>query len=145
MLVKEFMIRDITSVMEDTSIEYLIKILYRHRRYTLPIVNENNSIIGTISVEDVLNASLPHYFKSMQNTAFLPDINQFSTKLKEIRDYKITEFMIKDPITVTEEDTITRVADILIKSDLKTIFVVKNNRLSGYINRIDLISSILKE
>lgn len=145
MLVKEFMIRDITSVSKTTTIEYLIKTMFRHRRTTIPVVNEINEIIGSISMDEVIHASLPNYFKTMFNTAFIPDTNQFSKTVKKIKHHKVSDYMNNNPITATETDTSTRIADLFTKNDIKSIFVTNGKQLIGFINRIDLMQSILDD
>lgn len=145
MLVKDFMIRDITSVSKSTTIEYLIKTMFRHRRTTMPVVNEINEIIGSISMDEILSASLPNYFKSISNTAFLPDTNQFSKTVHKIKKNKVSEYINLSPITITEKDTSTRVADLFIKNEIKCIFVIDGKQLKGFVSRIDLMQSILDD
>lgn len=143
MLVKDIMFRDITSVSEDTDIKYFIKILMRHRRDYLPVVNDTNEYIGMIGIDEVMNAALPNYYQLLNNIAFMPDSNKLAKGLQKVRDQKVQEFLRKVE-SVRENDTALHTANLMIQKDLKSIAVVRDNKLIGVVNRIDFLSSLIE-
>ena len=61
MKIKEIMIRDVTSALADCKLLNLLEILSRHRITGLPVVNEEQEVIGFISQHDIIKAALPNY------------------------------------------------------------------------------------
>ena len=78
MKIKEVMILDLTSVSADTPIKEAVKIMSRQRMVGLPVVDNEQSIIGIITESDIAKACLPGYYKELQNPSFIPDFDQFS-------------------------------------------------------------------
>ncbi|MFC1477929.1 HPP family protein [Candidatus Margulisiibacteriota bacterium] len=144
MFVKDIMFRDITSVGEDTTIKYLVKLLMRQRRDYLPVVNQNNEYIGMIGVEEIMNAALPNYYQMISNIAFMPDSNKLVKGLYAVRNKTVKEYMHKVP-AVSDSDTAINVANLMIQKGLKSIAVLKANKLVGVVNRIDFLSSLLEK
>ncbi|MFH1428245.1 MAG: CBS domain-containing protein, partial [Candidatus Margulisiibacteriota bacterium] len=120
MFVKDIMFRDITSVSEETTIKYLVKLLMRQRRDYLPVVNQNNEYIGMIGVEEIMNAALPNYYQMISNIAFMPDSNKLLKGLYSIRNNTVKEYMQKVP-AVLDTDTAINVANLMIQKALKSI------------------------
>ncbi len=54
---------------------------------------------------------------------------------------KVADYMIQDVITVSPEDTIAEVIDLIHKTDHDGFPVIKNGKVEGYIASMDLLSS----
>ena len=78
MKIKEVMIPDLTSVSANTLIKEAVKIMSRQRMVGLPVVDNDQNVIGIITESDIVKACLPGYYKELQNPSFIPDFNQFS-------------------------------------------------------------------
>lgn len=137
----DIMQRDLTSIMEDESVERFIMVCKRHGLSALPVVNDNFKLVGYLSESGIISASLPGYLSLMESSAFIPDSHQFFTGLNKILHNPVSDFMSDKPFKVNVEDTVLHVADVIIKNKLKIIPVVDNkNRLVGIIRRIGLLS-----
>jgi len=141
---KEIMERDLTSLMEDESVERFIIVCQRHNLSALPIVTGDFRLVGYLSESGIIDASLPGYLKLMETTSFIPDSHQFFTGLRKILDRPVSDFMLKKPFKVYYDDTVLHVADVIIKNKLKVLPVVdESERLVGVIRRIGLLSKTL--
>lgn len=144
MKAKEIMERDLTSLMEDETVERFIIICKRHNLSALPIVASDFRLVGYLSETGIIDASLPGYLKLMETTSFIPDSHQFFNGLRKILDRPVSDFMIKKPFKVYFDDTVLHVADVIIKNKLKVLPVVDDDeRLVGVIRRIGLLSKTL--
>lgn len=140
MLVGEAMIRDVSAVFEDETVETFIHTCLRKQTAGLPVVDEEYRVIGFISETDIIKSAVPSYFSLLQSASFIPDTQQFVQKLEQIRDDMVIDHMKKPPIVVAEDDTVMYAADLLIKNGLKTLPVVdEKNRLIGVVTRIHLL------
>ncbi|MFA5928329.1 MAG: CBS domain-containing protein [Candidatus Margulisiibacteriota bacterium] len=143
MFVKDIMFKNITSVEEDAELKYLIKILVRQRRDTLPVVSKDNEYIGLIGVQDILNASVPGFCK-VCSMVFMPNSKMLMKGLKKVSDKKVKSFLKKIP-TVTEKDTAIHAANLMIRKGLQTVAVLKGKKLVGMVNLVDFLASLLND
>jgi CBS domain-containing protein len=110
----------------------------------IPIVDEEEKVIGYISEKDLIKAALPGYFEMLHTTSFIPDLNQISKKLTQIADDPIEKYMQHDVLVVTEDDDDLQAADLIIRKGVKSLPVVDSEgRLVGKVKRIDLLQHLL--
>jgi CBS domain-containing protein len=144
MKVREIMTRDLTAVEKDIPIRELIFILDNAEMPNVPVVDEENRLIGFISEKDLIRAALPGYFEMLHSASFIPDMNQLSSKLAQIADDPIEKYMRPNVISVTAEDDDLRAADLIIRKGVKSLPVVDGEgRLVGRVRRIDLLRHLL--
>ena len=144
MKVRDIMTKDLTSCEKDVSVRELIFILDSAGIPNIPIVDEEEKVIGYISEKDLIKAALPGYFEMLHTTSFIPDLNQISKKLAQIADDPIEKYMQHNAIVVTEDDDDLQAADIIIRKGTKSLPVVDSEgRLVGKVKRIDLLHHLL--
>jgi CBS domain-containing protein len=144
MKVREIMTKDLTSCEKDISVRELIFILDSAGIPNIPIVDEEEKVIGYISEKDLIKAALPGYFEMLHTTSFIPDLNQISKKLTQIADDPIEKYMQHDVLVVTEDDDDLQAADLIIRKGVKSLPVVDSEgRLMGKVKRIDLLQHLL--
>ena len=140
MKVREAMIRDVSVIYEDETIESFLKSCLRQKKTGLPVVNDEFVVVGFLSEGDIIKSALPSYFSLLQSASFIPDTHQFVKKLERIRDDHVSEHMVSPVITVKQDDTVIYAADLFMKNSLKVLPVVDDaGKLMGIVNRIYLI------
>jgi len=144
MRVSEIMTKDLTAVEKDISVRELIFILNSADISVMPIVDDDGVLIGIISEKDLIKAALPGYFEMLHSTSFIPDLNQFSTKLAKIARDPIERYMKRDVVSIAVDDDDLQAADLLIRKNLRSLPVIdKEGRLAGWVRRIDLLRNLL--
>ncbi len=144
MKVRDIMTKDLTSCEKDVSVRELIFILDSAGIPNIPIVDEEEKVIGYISEKDLIKAALPGYFEMLHTTSFIPDLNQISKKLAQIADDPVEKYMQHNAIVVTEDDDDLQAADLIIRKGTKSLPVVDSEgRLVGKVKRIDLLHHLL--
>jgi CBS domain-containing protein len=140
MKVSEAMIRDVSTIFEDETIEDFIIFCLRQNKSGLPVVDEEFRVVGFLSESDIIKSALPSYFSLLQSASFIPDTHQFVIRLGKIKDDQVSQHMVKPPVLIKPDDTVIYAVDLLIKNGLKIIPVVDDEgKLMGIINRIYLI------
>jgi CBS domain-containing protein len=86
MKLKDFMLNDITSVLENEKVDRVIKILSRQHLTGVPVVDGNFKVTGFISENDIIKSTLPSYFMLLQTVSFIPDMSQFIKNLEKIKE-----------------------------------------------------------
>ena len=146
MKVRDVIIRDISAVFEDETVENFVIMCAKQLRSGLPVVDEDMVVIGFISESDIINATVPSYFSLLQSTSFLPDTHQLVSRFARIKDKKVSEFMSTPPITVREDDSLMHAADLLIRRRMKSIPVVDSyGRLVGFVTRMQILRGAMEK
>ncbi len=145
MKVSDVMIFDITAVFEDETIDRVIDMMSKQFVTGIPVVDEDMRVVGFITDNDIMKASIPSYFALLQSASFLPDTNQFVKNMARIRDHKVSEYMSKPPIVIKEDAPLIHAADLMMRHNIKTIPVVDDDgRLLGIITKIDILRAALE-
>lgn len=145
MKIKEVMILDLTSVSADTPIKEAVKIMSRQRMAGLPVVDNEQSIIGIITESDIAKACLPGYYKELQNPSFIPDFDQFSQQAKKIAHLPVKDFMTTVVYSVEEDTSRTEAANLLFRKHLRIVPVVRLGKLVGVLTPSSLCKNAMEE
>ena len=145
MKIKDIMIRDVTSVLKDCKLFNLLEILSRHKITGVPVVNQEQEVIGFISQHDIIKDTLPNYLEIVNSGSILSEFIQLSKSLKENSNRPIKDFMKKNVITVNESDNEVLAADLLIRNKVQRLPVTRNKKLVGIITLTDICRMLIKE
>ena len=145
MKIKDIMIRDVTSVLKDCKLFNLLEMLSRHKITGVPVVNQEQEVIGFISQHDIIKDTLPNYLGIINSGSILSEFIQLSKSLKENSNRPIKDFMIKNVITVNENDNEVLAADLLIRNKVQRLPVTRNKKLVGIITLTDICRILIKE
>src|SRR5665648_694142 len=92
------MIRDVTSILATCKLIDLLGILSRHKITGLPGVNNDQEVVGFISLHEIIRATLPNYLEIINSNSILSEFIQLSKSLKEYSQRPVEEFMRKNII-----------------------------------------------
>ena len=145
MKIKEVMIPDLTSVSEDTPIKEVVKIMSRQQMAGLPVVDNDQNVIGIITESDITKACLPGYYKELQNPSFIPDFDQFSQQTKKIAHLSVKDFMTSTVYSVEEDTSRTDAANLLFRKHLRIVPVVRSGKLVGILTPSSLCKNAMEE
>jgi len=146
MKVKDVLIRDISAVFEDETVENFVRICSTQSLSGLPVVDEDMVVVGYISENDVINAAVPSYFSLLQSVSFLPDTHQLVQRLQKIKEHTVSQYMSTPAVTVKEEDSLIHVADLIIRRRLKAVPVVDDQgRLVGIVTRMGVLKGAMEK
>ena len=145
MKIKEAMIPDLTSVSADTPIKEAVKIMSRQRMVGLPVVDNDQNVIGIITESDIIKACLPVYYKELRNPSFIPDFDQFSQQAKKIAHLPVKEFMTTTVYSVEEDTSRTNAANLLFRKQLRIVPVVRSGKLVGILTPSCLCKNAMQE
>ncbi len=129
MIVEEIMKKDVITLKENDTILTALKLLNRNCIRHIPIVDDENHVIGIVSDRDIRDAS--------------PSIFQKSTRKDELR-HPIGQIMSKDVITVHPLDFVEEVSAIFYEEEIACIPVTKDDKLVGVITEKDMLHTLIQ-
>ena len=144
---KDIMTTDVMVANKNDIIANVANLLIKEKIGGLPVVDEENKVVGIISETDIMkkesHVDSPRMLNFIQGTIFLDDMKKFEDEMRAIAAYKVEDLMSKDIITVNENDTFDYVANVMINKSINRVPVVdENNFLKGIICRYDIIKAM---
>jgi CBS domain-containing protein len=142
-LVKDIMMTTVVSIKRNADLQEAARLLSENRISGMPVVDDNNRVIGVISEADILmlaGMKREHTFKDILR-------NILGEPLPARSDgNKVEDVMSFPPITSKADDEVMEVAKIFDERRIKRLPVVDNNgKLLGIVSRADIVRAIGKK
>lgn len=138
MLVKEIMTKNVITVSPDTSLKEVGKILKEKRISGIPVVDDAGSIVGIITVSDILIIIQQIYqWQELQRDTAGLNISEFVGT--EWLNKKVNEAMKKNVYTLDENESINEAMRLMFAHQIHTIPITKDDKLVGIIGKRDLV------
>jgi len=146
MKAKEVMTKNVIAVKEEDTIDDVIKILLSNKISGVPVVNEENEVIGVVSEADLIfrdkEIEIPAFIPVMEGYIFLQSVKKYEEQLKKQVAYKVKDVMSAPVITAKEDEEIEKIANIMLKKRINRIPIVdKEGKLVGLITRSDILKT----
>ncbi len=143
-LAGEIMTRDVISVKGDVDLHEAGRLLIKHKISGMPVVDDENHVIGIISQADLLTmAGIPqgHVFNDVVMKYILAKPTPHHRA-----GHTVTDIMSTHVITVCLETTVKKIAAVLDKKGITRVPVVdKENKLIGIVSRGDIVRVICEK
>lgn len=121
--VREFMTRDIVSITPETEIMRAVHLLVSEDISGLPVVNEQNMLVGILTERDCIEVSLQAgYFDEMGGP--------------------VQEYMTTSVETVEPDSSLMDVAELFARSSFRRCPVIEEGKLVGLICRRDILRAL---
>lgn len=145
--IKEIMSKDLVTVKRNTTIKEIAHIFLNSGFDFLPVVDDENHLLGVITKEDILTPFIPDYFELLDDIDFISDFGFLEASLTETLGHLLLaeDVMTKNPVTITEEESLFKALAIISRRGVRHLPVIRENRLVGIINRTDILREIFGE
>ena len=154
-LAKEIMTAPVVSITPDTTLKRAAEILDENCFSGMPVVDEDNKLVGVISETDIWRYSQqiigqplrdPHQVFTKSKDVLHVDITHRGVEVIElVASTTVETLMTTEVISVTEDTPVYKVSKLMQDNDINRIPVVDHeNQLQGVITRADLISAMVK-
>ena len=146
--VKDFMIPDVISIKPDATIKELLKLLTKHHIGGVPVVDNQNKLIGIVSDGDIIRYLAPKE-ESVRDFIYDIFIEEGETEQEILKDKintTVDKLMPKKQIyTLKEDDTFENAIQILSQHHFKKIPVLDlDGKVMGIISRGDVDKNLMK-
>ena len=148
MKVSQIMRQLVEVIHEDDSLEAAARVMTEHRVRGLPVVNEDGKLSGFLSVSDYLakEKSLPFSrFQAPQLFGKWVGREGIEKIYEAARTTPVKDVMSRKVITVTEDDTVEKLVELMVTRDINRIPVIRDGVPVGIVARFDLLRLMLQE
>lgn len=145
MLVRDVMTTSVRTVSKDEPIRTVAAIICTNKISGLPVVTEDNLLIGMISEKDILNALLPSYKDFLVDPIAGRNFETMEESYSEVLAKTVEALMTKRVFSVSPDDPVMKAASQMALQRFRRIPVVGDDgRLEGIISLGDIHKSIFK-
>jgi acetoin utilization protein AcuB len=132
MLIKDWMAKDPVTITEDTSMIKAIHIMKERRFRRIPVVAQGK-LVGMVTDRDLKEAS--------PSKATTLDVHELYYLLAELQ---VQEIMSRNPISVSQDDTVEHAAQIMLEHTISGLPVVdEQDRVVGIITQSDVFRAFM--
>ncbi|RIV21969.1 CBS domain-containing protein [Alicyclobacillaceae bacterium I2511] len=151
---EDIMIHSVITVTDTENVETVLRKFVEYRISGVPIVVQDNKIVGYISDGDVMRAFAQQYHgfhgfdSGFYMFPFLEAIGEddsFATKFHEFCQRRALDAGVRRVICVQADEPLEQVARILSQRKIKKVPVIKEGRLIGIISRGDVIHKVVSK
>lgn len=145
MIVKDLMTKNVLTVGPETKINKVADLLHENHFTGVPVVDENNVLLGVIMERDFISSEsklyLPTYIQMIKEIDFnKSDEKYVSDEAQELMDARAKDIMNTQVVTARVDTTIQEVAELFATKRVNPIPVIDSgHKLIGVISRSDLI------
>lgn len=145
MKISDCMKRKVISASKDISVRQAVQILVSNHIGTLPIIDENSTLVGLIRARDLLTLAFPDFVTMFENIDFIHDFGIIENEKPEpeILSRSVIEIM-GDPFCVESDSGLVRAITVLQEHKLNDLPVVDENKnLVGIASAVDIAVAIM--
>jgi CBS domain-containing protein len=146
MKVSEIMSQDVVSVKPDDSAKDALALLSKMQISGLPVINEQNKLVGMFTEKEVLAAILPSYVERVGRFMYRENPKAIRHKIAQLGNMKVKELMRKEVATVDEDASLCEVARIMLTQKIRRLPVLnKAGKVIGIVARADIMKGFSRE
>jgi CBS domain-containing protein len=136
--VRDVMVPRRLSLRPDMTLGEASKLMVAHNVAALPVVSEDDEVLGLVSHKELLNHLLPAYVKR-ESTGELRASPRRSREVPDPHDIPVREVMDRSVLCVSQEQTLADVAPMMVSRDIERFPVVRDGALVGFLTRADIV------
>ena len=144
--VRDIMQTKVITIGPKATVRELAELLAEHKISGVPVVDENNVVLGMVSEADliVLDAELhfPYYITFLDSVIYLQSIHRFEERFKKAFGAKVADVMTKEVRAISADASLHDLATLMADHKINRLPVVENGCLVGIVTRGDIVRAI---
>lgn len=144
MKAKDVMTEDVVSVREDASVESIARLLLQRRISAVPVTDAGGRPVGIVSEGDLMRRPesgtrrRPSWWLEL-----LQGSDEHAAEYVKSHGLVARDVMTPDPLTVSENAPLEKVASLLELRQIKRVPVVRGGKIVGIVSRADLLHALV--
>lgn len=135
MLVREAMTSPVVTIPRTATVRQAIRVLHEHNVTALPVVDEPGRLVGIVSEMDLLRNVFEH-----DPRAFVRPVATKATPAPR----EVEEVMTRDVVTARPNGDVALLAEMMMKTRIKSVPVLDGSAIVGIVSRRDLIAILAR-
>jgi PTS system nitrogen regulatory IIA component len=127
----------------DTPLQTVTRMMHEHEVDAMAVLDGEGKIVGEITSDLLFKKGLPDFFSQLTSVAFIRYYDPFETYFENEARAAARDIMSSDFAAVTEETTLMEIVFLLSVRRYPKIYVVRDGKVVGMIDRAAVVDRIL--
>lgn len=145
----DIMEKNFVTASPSTSVFSLVHMFVKNKVAAIPIVDEEEQLIGIITDADLLYKKIkphvPHYVNLLGASIYYNGISEYDKGFKKLMACTAKEMMTKNVIIAAPDADVEQLAGVMVAEHLKVIPIVDGRRVVGIVTRYNILDELYKE
>ncbi len=134
-----------TVINQNETIGAAADILYKKRLSYIPVVDDNNILVGELSTLDIVKQGIPNYDLLINDLKYLSSFDPFEAFLEMEDQITVKKIMHKVSKTLSEKSTIVETSIALVQSNLRQLPIINDDhKIIGVVSISDILGKIIR-
>jgi len=142
MIVKDIMTTSVKVASPDTSIKEIASTMCFNKISGVPVVDENDNLVGVLSEKDVLHCMFPDIGEVMDGSSL--DYEEMENNYQDVMTKKVSDIMTSSVATVDANIPVLKAASMMWLKKIRRIPVTEGDKLIGIISVGDVHKAIFQ-
>ncbi len=138
MFVRDVMSTGVLTVKATDTVRSVVVKMLSRRCGAIPVVEDDNSLVGVVTIRDILLPLYPNYGDYIHDNVHSRDFVETEAGYAGILAKKVKEVMSTNPLTVAPEDAVLQAASYMGLKNFRRIPVVEKGKLVGMVSIGDI-------
>jgi CBS domain-containing protein len=132
----------VRTVKPDTKVIEVASLMCMYRFQGLPVVDDDDNLVGIIAERDVLQSLFPSLDRLMSEGMHSVDLDKELARYGEVLDLVVSDLMTPKPVAVDPDMHLLRAATIMVRHNFRRIPVTRDGKLLGMLSLGDVHKAI---
>lgn len=142
-LAKDVMRSVEVSVRLTDSVQHAARTMHLNRKDILPVLNDQEELVGEISCLDIFSYGIPDFFNQLKTVSFVNHIDPFEKYFKYQKKLLVKDVFKTNIPKISQQQTIMEIIFEMTIRNHSLLFVTDQNKLVGIIDRFSIIDKVL--
>ena len=139
----DVMTSDVITVDENAAVQAAAKLMTEHRISALPVVDQDNRVIGMVSEGDLLHRAETGTKRWRSWWLEMGTSNdQLAAEYIKSHSGKVGDVMTRGVVSIVEQTAVADIAVLLETHRIKRVPVLRNGKLVGIVSRANLVRAL---
>jgi len=142
--VRDLMTPDVLAAQPNQSLGEVARLMIEKDVRAIPVVDEGGALLGMVTHRELLRYLIPKYLQKTKSGEFraVPKA-QAQRGSSDPRDLPVKEVMARAVLCLSEDQTLSDVANLMSNKDVDRFPVVREGVVVGFLTRADLIRRLV--
>lgn len=140
-IIFNWMKENVISIGNDATVKDAARLMLEKRIGTLPVVDENRTIVGLTTIQAIVQIFLPDFVGMLSNIDFIKDFgatgNPSIESFAKAEELTVVDIM-EEPVSVEYTCGLVRSLSVMTKHGIQDLPVTKDGVLVGIASRVDI-------
>ena len=140
--------REVVSIGPDATLREVAALILDKRIGTLPVVDDEGTLVGTVSITDIVEIFLPDFVAVMDEIGYVHDFgNLENTSPEDKQRAKMLHVsdVMEEPVTLEDDAGLVHALSVMDKHNLRDLIVTRDGKLVGIASQVDIGRAFLTD